>query len=446
MNNTGTVLNAKNYVQKMNFINRILSIFKPKPLSSPVNYGLSKYRKHFPDSFHPDVVLGPKDPLHYFLDALQTKSHIILDRGDYSNWKPDKKDTWLYINNAQAVSITALEGAINIPPLWLTDTNDLFIRGLRYTNPTATAVIKLTFCDSIVIDDLQITGMSGYSIRSVASSNCTIQNSLFADASKDVSADIGAVLIEGFGPKTDPYSFPGANNVICDCEFRNLTDAIGWTYNPDRIDIPSSVFDNNEVYVTEDYYTSNPYDPATNLACAEDGADIKCGSFSHRTPCIVTNNFFHGFRPTDQTCGGTGSSGQGIVIHRNAQNIVVQNNVIYNSSAGVAIKGNEKYEGEKVSRIKILNNIVTNTKFIPLNPSTADRNPTGRAFSLGTGPSRLRVARNYFSDGEIYTTRKAFLSTEEIAKRNTLGFQNKSIAIPTQRKSSLVKKHINVSY
>jgi hypothetical protein len=56
---------------------------------------------------------------------------------------------------------------------------------------------------------------------------------------------------------------------------------------------------------------------------------------------VVSNNYFWGYRRTDQNGGGSGSWGTALAVHYHTKNLVIKNNVIFNSNRGLAFSGLE---------------------------------------------------------------------------------------------------------
>lgn len=394
----------------------------------------SKYRKdivdfiaQMPEPFTNIQFAAPEMSFEDFEALLKTPNTlIILEPGDYtSTWGTARRTVTGVSNIFIQKEVTGDPAEAFLPPFFWKNPTNIWISGVTYKD---VAGHKITNANNMVFEYCTFQGMTdGKGARIVGGIDCNFQSCLFLDGVQS-STDNGGVAVEG------QEGFPSENVVICDCEFRNVGDAIGWTrnHNDARTDIPGAIFDNNEVYITEEYYTTNPADPTTNLACAEDGVDLKEGSYDRTRPCIVSNNFFHGFRPTDQTCGGSGSAGTGINIHRNTQNVRFENNIIADSAIGIDIQGNR--EDEKVDSLEFRNNLIADIRFIPLDTDRPiEDNPTGKSLHVGKGPTKIKFIGNIFSSGEIDIDPR---STSEVRMRNNkLGLQNTTVGIPTSRLS-----------
>ena len=79
----------------------------------------------------------------------------------------------------------------------------------------------------------------------------------------------------------------------------------------------------------------------TTLAnCSENAIDIKKGHASHQS--IIRRNVMHGFRYCDATCGGSGGGiGEAVIVHLDAQNMLICDNVIYNCASGIRVSASD---------------------------------------------------------------------------------------------------------
>jgi hypothetical protein len=84
---------------------------------------------------------------------------------------------------------------------------------------------------------------------------------------------------------------------------------------------PDTVVENNDFYITADLLVNGG-----QQSCAENGMDLKRGG-SAGHPLVVIHNRFWGFRPTDQSCGASGSGGEALVFHREGSYGLIQNNI-----------------------------------------------------------------------------------------------------------------------
>lgn len=219
-------------------------------------------------------------------------------------------------------------------------------------------------------------------IRIYNASYNTIQNSVVRDKGGVVGVDMGGIGISATEGKES------RGNRIVNNEIYNVTDAVGLIYNVARDgdeersqtgSVPATILENNDFYITEDLYRQKGNE---EWACAENAIDLKSGTKSTLPAdrIRIVNNRMWGFRPTDQSCGGSGSPGTGIVFHRNASNILIQDNIFLNMAQGISVFGvNPKYPEEKVENVAIINNLFYDIK------QTTEIDVTGDVFRFSTG-------------------------------------------------------------
>jgi len=192
-------------------------------------------------------------------------------------------------------------------------------------------------------------------VRIFNSSNNTIQRCVIRDKIEGFKGDNIGVTVYASKDRN------ARNNRIVDNEIYDVTDGVHLVYQvksaPKTGEVPGTIIDNNDLYITRKLYRQKN---GEELSCAEDGIDIKVGTNSTRPEdkVLVSNNRIWGFRTTDKACGG-GGHGAGIAIHRNAKNILIENNVIFDVSRGISIaRGHHTYKNERVENIEIRNNIL----------------------------------------------------------------------------------------
>ena len=168
--------------------------------------------------------------------------------------------------------------------------------------------------------------------------NITIQFSRFDRMSPEgIDGDRIAILLSG---EVWNHDRTIANTLILNNEFRNCNDGILLASHPDqgyRVDYQGTVIDHNHIYVDEEVYTDGRGNPDTLglRAFTENAIDLKGGSEYPENPVRIINNVLWGFRRTDTNGGGSGSAGAAITGHYHVKNVVIRNNLIYNSNRGI---------------------------------------------------------------------------------------------------------------
>lgn len=198
-----------------------------------------------------------------------------------------------------------------------------------------------------------------------ANYNC-IQNCVIRNPAEGLGVDMGGVGVSAY------HNEIARGNRIVNNEMINLTDGVGLIRNVNREgileksqmgEVPGTIIENNDIYLDPSRYT---YKNGEEWGCAENGLDFKEGTTSTdpKDRILVLNNRIWGFRFTDQTCGGSGSVGAGIVVHRNAKNYIIKGNIIFDVPQGISISGpnKKKYPDELAENIALLNNLFFDIK------------------------------------------------------------------------------------
>lgn len=203
----------------------------------------------------------------------------------------------------------------------------------------------------------------------------TLQNSVLRQTMVVPNADRHCINIDG-----NHHGVRIINNEIYDCA------GDGVQFGPSATG-GASVF-NNDIYITPALYSDcqGNLDPNGSCACAENAIDMK-GPGGRLSPLPeqewvrIERNRIWGFRPTDTSCGGTGSSGQSIAIGSGVDNQVnfalIRDNIIMDGSSGVEIGL------ATVDHISIIGNLIYGmTKNHPDNYSGSITNLSGDAVDV----------------------------------------------------------------
>jgi len=178
--------------------------------------------------------------------------------------------------------------------------------------------------------------------------NC-IQNSIVRDL---IGGDQVGILIKGEKDKAIGNRI--INNEIYDCN-DGIQIAYEHSYAPNGY-ASGTIIENNDIYLNPKSYSKRK----KGFACAEDGIDLKIAGKSDSPKDVVKilRNRIWGFRPTDTSCGGSGSNGSGIGIHIKANNIIIKDNVFFDLPNGIGF-GNADTRDTKIA---IINNIFFDIK------------------------------------------------------------------------------------
>lgn len=192
----------------------------------------------------------------------------------------------------------------------------------------------------------------------------TVQRCLFKDK-PEVPIDIGGVGI---------YARDGEEsrgNRVVGCEFIGMSDGIGipWDTGGDGGSTPATIIAFNYSWTPEELYRAEMVEGDIWIrACTEDGYDFKNGAITNKPAdrSYFIGNVSRGHRATDQTCGGSGSTGVGWILHRRARNWLIAGNLSYDDTHGCFIKG---YSEKEKNKDKVQHIIMTNNVFAQLDDS-----------------------------------------------------------------------------
>ena len=207
----------------------------------------------------------------------------------------------------------------------------------------------------LIIDGLHVDRGGRHGVIRIRGKHVTITNSLFERADSDLLRVEAANVVIKDSILRDTYpkrrkdrhcivatgSASGlqvTGNQIYDCAGDGLQIAKSSSRAPANVLIA-----NNEIYLTSKLYRSG------NRACAEEALDFKAGRNVR-----VIKNVMHGFRKTNSGCGGTGSNGNGIVVHLLANDYLIEKNRIIDSNGCIWVGRGGKH---KTKNIVIRNNV-----------------------------------------------------------------------------------------
>ncbi len=193
------------------------------------------------------------------------------------------------------------------------------------------------------------------------SNNNTIQNSRIER--DDITLDEDRAAFAVFTPVNGGDNLTISGTKIINNEVKNFVDAVQTVnINSTGLNYEGTIIDSNYFYTDNTMYTdcSGNHSPTGTCAMTENAVDLKVGSSNPNNPVIVSNNKFWGFRIADETNNQLSANGGAMVVHFEAKNIIVKNNLFEDSEQGISIS-NPISAGE-VNNITIENNIFSNIK------------------------------------------------------------------------------------
>ena len=260
----------------------------------------------------------------------------------------DYKDGRLLDYDAQPLDHYELA---NISSLDISKSHNWFIQGIsvgRAEGQQSSKSARITnHCNNIILDHCILQNASAGNILNINfSANIVVQNSIIRNAVKVPGADNIGIAIRGQRHFVE-------NIRVVSNEIYNCTDGIQIVYH-DRYDLwgyaRSVVIEDNDIYLDSDYYFRVN---GQEFSCGENGIDVKIGSDIPTKEVKIIGNRIWGMRKTFPDCGGSGSWGDGILLHRKAENVQVSNNVIWNVPNGICAAPSES---PNISDVKVVNN------------------------------------------------------------------------------------------
>ncbi len=336
-------------------------------------------------------------------------SQILMTPGDYTAWgvlSPSRSGM-----ERSPVILRYYDPNSVLPyhpdhPVRLKEKNkEVIIEGLRFDNIQYWIVHGLSFrgktldkrgamggvmnkifnSKNIVIDYCLIEDVIRGAFRIVNTSYSHIQNCVFRQNNPQLNGDGGAVGIQA------SRNNESRNVCVVNNEVINFNDGFGLpregarnreTKDPETDmvgDCPGTVFENNDIYITELLYTKSG---GITFACAENAFDLKNGTKSHipADKIRIIGNRMWGFRQSDPSCGPSGSAGPAITLHRHASNVLIKDNIIFDAPIALSVLGQDrKFPEERMENLAFVNNLCFDIN------KMSDYPYSGAALLLATG-------------------------------------------------------------
>lgn len=204
----------------------------------------------------------------------------------------------------------------------------------------------------------------GAGIRLLNADFNTIQNCVFEQTDHNITGDNIAIQLSAH---TNKRCY---GNRILNNEIKNWNDGVAVSRHTSEKhpqfnqtgSCGGTIIENNDIYITESLYIRNAQG---TYACAENAIDNKQGTKSTKIEdkIYIRKNRMWGFRYSNPECGPSGSAGAAIVLHRDASNTIVENNIIFDCPVGIMVsKPAPQFKNELVENIDIRNNIFYDIK------------------------------------------------------------------------------------
>lgn len=182
-------------------------------------------------------------------------------------------------------------------------------------------------CTNITVENCQFIdcGIDHYLRIRFTGNNITVKNCTFHRQNMDYySYEQVAVQLKGESV---------TNVIVEDCEFINMNDGVQTS------DVEDFIYDNSGLIVRNNIFRTEQ----AWLGGTENAVDLKNGAVGEGARIQIYGNIIDGFLPSDT------SAGDGIVIHRQAHNIDIYDNVITNCLHELSVKP-RLYNGQYIDR------------------------------------------------------------------------------------------------
>jgi len=195
------------------------------------------------------------------------------------------------------------------------------VQGLTLRGPDSTACYVRPGAEHVVFDSMLIEDFGAYGVRLLGNYS-TVQNCVIRRMAPGV---------DGCAVEIRVRDTPNVGNRVLDNEIYDCNDGVGVIWNSRKdadhyVECRDLVVEGNDLYLTSNRHVIRP---AGTFAGAENAIDIKAGPRSVSEPMRFTGNRMWGFRRTVPGSDGPASDGAAVTIHRGAQRILFEGNVIF---------------------------------------------------------------------------------------------------------------------
>lgn len=153
--------------------------------------------------------------------------------------------------------------------------------------------------------------------------------------------------------------------------------------------LPGAKIENVQI-VGNDFWVNRPYQGSFGNV-GENGIDVKQAS-----NILIAKNLIHGFRPTRPEQDASGADGEGVVIHNDAEAVVIEQNYFLDNTIHLAISQGKSGTG-KTGNITVRNNIFEGAKA----ENRGQKRAGGFALKV-SAVANVKVSHNTFLNNEIF--------------------------------------------
>jgi hypothetical protein len=265
-------------------------------------------------------------------------------------------------------------------------------------------------------------GSSGGVLIRNGSHNNTIQNSRFQNMSKvGLKEDRVCILFlptRGFNEMKNTH--------ILYNELHNCNDGIQplWDQGID-VNYEGTVIYGNDISVDSSMYTDchGHYDKKSRCSYSENAIDMKAGSKNHENKIIIKKNRLWGFRKADETGSKIQDPGAAIVVHYGAANLIISDNLIFDSTRGIQID-DKSVADHAILDSQIIDNYICNILEYPLVVNEA-KNIFISNNSIINSPNKFWLVLTRSKDISVINN-KVINSNNMLYTKSSLGIKEKN--------------------
>lgn len=200
--------------------------------------------------------------------------------------------------------------------------------------------------DNNVVNRAYTLNTGGVIIRDNCNAN-VIQNCRMEILNSSVNEDRAAIALINYRNGSTPASNVRISNTrILSNEIYNHVDgfqAVVQNSIPvSNVNFEGTIIDHNQIYIDDSRYTNCAGSLVSSGSCArsENAIDLKAGSRNAANPFTVTNNRMWGYRKSDSFQSNLDDPGTAVVFHFGVNNLIFEDNVIFDSTRGISIADN----------------------------------------------------------------------------------------------------------
>jgi hypothetical protein len=301
----------------------------PSPLLDPL--------PELGEAGRPSAILRPGDFTDWdgVFAAHPDAEDYLLEPGDYQAWgacvidranPPGRRRLIRFIDTAMRPWARTDNEAVTQGFQFTSGAAHWAVHGLTLRGPGTPTCIVRPGAEHIVFDSLLAEDVDKVHTIRLSGNHCTVQNCVIRRAwAPDHDASGVSVAVAGVH---------NAGNRILDNEIYDCGDgvAVSWDDSDSHhysLECRDLVVEGNDIYLTELRHVEQPGPDGPRVyATAENGMDIKTGPRTTEEPLRFTRNRIWGYR-TPVPGSAHASDGAAVTIHRAAQRLLFDGNVIF---------------------------------------------------------------------------------------------------------------------